>query len=500
MIHRIFGLRAKARMLMLCLALTLALPGCSSDETAFDATGDVRDANAPQPRFEPAGGSVSGYYPVTIRLAELGIDAASVRSIRFGGISAYDLVSQADGSLRAIVQGHPDGGPVEVELEMADQVITLDQPFVYQGHPDPRFARVVGFGASLSQGIQRCVPTHDGALMGPFAQMARHIGFYLPLPLLVRGLFPEVGVQDVGPPPLCIMPNTYPVMQMAVTDMVQKLYDPVEGVHSYAMGRVDPHIQPRLFATGNTSIGEFLNGVSDSNLGGAVLGHLVYEPLAGLFDPLTTTQLEHVLAASPTILMTADCFGNDLLWGILLGKTIDPAYSTPVEVLIPQIVQTVDTLAATGAEVFMANLPGTSLLPVTAERRAQALVDGILDIDDRIAAIDEIGLQANAALADAAARHPNVHIVDVHGWAARIATDGLHIGGGVLGPRKFGGLVGLDGVHFTSTGYAALANLFLEAMNEVLGTDFPPIDAEAVAATDFEQPSALMQTVLAACD
>ena len=172
---------------------------------------------------------------------------------------------------------------------------------------------------------------------------------------------------------------------------------------------------------------------------------------------------------------------------------------SPEAEILAGIAEVVDTLAALGSEVFLASLPGTSLLPVTAEKRRVSIEAGVTDVDERIAALDALTDRANAALAAAAAGHANVHIVDLHGWAARIATDGIAVGDQVLRPAKFGGLVGLDGIHFTDTGYAVVANVFLQAINAAWGTSFPQVDVAAVLANDPESPAVLAAAGLDAC-
>lgn len=46
-------------------------------------------------------------------------------------------------------------------------------------------------------------------------------------------------------------------------------------------------------------------------------------------------------------------------------------------------------------------------------------------------------------------------------------------------------------MHFTDTGYAMFANLFLETINEALGTEVPLIDLDPIAASDAGSPSAI---------
>jgi hypothetical protein len=53
-------------------------------------------------------------------------------------------------------------------------------------------------------------------------------------------------------------------------------------------------------------------------------------------------------------------------------------------------------------------------------------------------------------------------------------------------------LLGFDGVHFTDTGYALFANLFIDAINQSLGTKVPQIDMAAIVAADAGLPAAIL--------
>ena len=50
--------------------------------------------------------------------------------------------------------------------------------------------------------------------------------------------------------------------------------------------------------------------------------------------------------------------------------------------------------------------------------------------------------------------------------------------------RHAGGLFSLDGVHATNTGYAVLANAFINALNREFAAGIPLISIEQVAKTD----------------
>jgi len=103
-------------------------------------------------------------------------------------------------------------------------------------------------------------------------------------------------------------------------------------------------------------------------------------------------------------------------------------------------------------------------------------------IQDRTAAFNRI-------IADEA-RRTGAALVDVHRLLARARARGLVVGGQRLTTDFLGGLFSLDGIHPTNTGYAIIANAFIEAMNEVLHTWIRPVDLRAVRDADPLVPPA----------
>jgi GDSL-like Lipase/Acylhydrolase len=89
----------------------------------------------------------------------------------------------------------------------------------------------------------------------------------------------------------------------------------------------------------------------------------------------------------------------------------------------------------------------------------------------------------NVIIAGAAARFGAV-VVDVNTLFAGIAKNGYDVAGHHLTSQYFGGIFSLDAVHPTNTGYAILANAFIDRMNCELHTKIPPVNIEQVAATD----------------
>jgi hypothetical protein len=84
-----------------------------------------------------------------------------------------------------------------------------------------------------------------------------------------------------------------------------------------------------------------------------------------------------------------------------------------------------------------------------------------------------------------------MYVVDAAAAIEELAQTGLVVAGQSLRVAKFGGLLSFDGVHFTDTGYAMFANVFIEAVNQALGTAVPPVDLAAVIAGDAGSPAAI---------
>jgi lysophospholipase L1-like esterase len=75
-------------------------------------------------------------------------------------------------------------------------------------------------------------------------------------------------------------------------------------------------------------------------------------------------------------------------------------------------------------------------------------------------------------------------LVDINAVFAKTAASGVTISGYTGTFAFLGGIFSLDGIHPTNTGYAILANAFIDAMNSGIGTKIPDVDLVSVAATD----------------
>ena len=466
--------------------------------------------------LEPLTVAGSGYEDVTLQVPA-GIDLSTLQSARLGPHLGLD--PRVDGqSLTLWFQGAPEGTwALELTLSTGERV--LEQAIVVEAPIDPVFERVVALGASLTQGVQGGVPSQRGHLVSPSAQLARAVGVHHPLPVLVDPLLPQIGVVDIGEAPACEVPDVAGWVTSAATEVLTTFTDPDSGEFSYALTRLDPELEPFNVGVGNMNLGDYVDG-AQSDFVLRFLGHLTYEPNAGFSDPLSETPLERVEALEPTMVLLADTYGNDVIGAVVSGSTLKLSRVTDPEVFEPKAIELFERLAATGAEVFVATLPDPDVLPAAAEKRAgvvrearAAALEAGADPDAaEQSAVDEFDgvLQQIVERADLLRgivvrevdRHPNVHIVDLHGVLNRVRADGLEVGSDALYPQKLGGLVSTDGVHFSDTGYALVANAFLDTIEQELSLDVPRVDLESVYASDPYAIPALTTSTFdpAACD
>jgi len=486
----------RTRTLAWALLVVLAL-GCESPSSE----------EQPGETFEltPAAGSMSGYYPVQVSWTDEAPLAADVIAVRFGEIAAYDIQLVDDRAVSVIVQGNPEAGPVDVVLETADDGFTLVEAFTYDPPLDPAFESVVAVGASFTQGIQSAVPSDHGTLASPGARLSSQLGAWMPLPQLIPDLFPAMSVDDVGPVPECETPSVVSYLGWSAVEALNQMLDPDTGEFGFQWARVDPDQEVRNLAVGGLRVAEVVDSPADDDFYRQFLAHIVFDPYGGLYDPVPHTPLELTADLEPTIIVSADLYGNDLVTAIVEGNDIDPSEVTSLEDFTASVTEAVDQMAATGAQVFLTNVPQPSLVPAAAERRRWLVSQGWTteeEVNEALAEIDAMAEDFNAVFDDVCAQHDNVHVVDLVGLVEDLREDGIVVGDQTVTIRRFGGLVSLDGLHFSDTGYAVLANEIIETINAELGTDVPLADLEAIVATDPYAPHNLEAAGLdiSACD
>ena len=415
--------------------------------------------------------------------AEVAVDQP-IDGVLVGDRVGYDL-AQSDGVLSFTVQGG-SGEQAVTLVDTEGALLLVDGPLVYDAPVDGLFDRVVGIGASLTMGVQDGVPTTDAQLMSPGAQITRAAGADYGIPLLVDPLFPKIGPEHLGPTPDCALPSVGKHVTDAVIDVLGRLNDD-EGDFQYGLGRVDPDMTPHNAAVGGYQISDLTTGTDEFTKG--FIGHLVLDPYGGMDDDIAVSQVQLVLEHDPTLVLSFDTFGNDIIGAVVLGNEIEVANITDETAFLDAVDRLLVPLGASNAQVFLSNSPRPGLLPA-----GRLLVAESDDPDAAQLLVDEadaITVRYNGLLADAARAYDNIYIVDSWAYAEQLNAAGMDVGGQHLDVLRFGGLLSLDGVHFTDAGYATMAQLFLDAIEAELGVAVTPLDLEAIVAADDRSPAAL---------
>ena len=95
----------------------------------------------------------------------------------------------------------------------------------------------------------------------------------------------------------------------------------------------------------------------------------------------------------------------------------------------------------------------------------------------------------------AQAKTANATLVDINALFNQVAANGVTING-VTGTTAFlGGVFSLDGIHPTNTGYAVVANTFIDTMNASFNTKTADVALGPVAAADPLWPTNLAKTI-----
>jgi hypothetical protein len=411
-------------------------------------------------------------------------------SVHVGRVAAYDVARSGDDGVRFTVQGHPAGG--RQSIEVTGHGVTVQAGFIDYALAE---RRVVAFGASLSMGTQDASVGRHSQLNGPSALIAKQLGAYLGLPLVKPGFLPKIEVSDIDPV-TCALPEDVfaTVGQRAQATLLPKLTD-AQGNIVLSRVREDPDLVATDVAIGGETVPAVVGHPHD--VMGVLLEHIAWDPRApadALVNPPLSSQLDRVAELAPTLLFSFDLIVNDYnnvnldTDGIpdLSAVTSDEAFRTALE----RVLAVTD---ATGADVFLATGPDSTLLPRYDAKVAKLKAAGYSDADAtgwRTQLSQRVD-QLNALLLDEASTHPRIHVVDLHQRIGEIWGTGVDVGGEHLTTAPLHGLLSLDGMHFSDTGNALLANFFIDAMNAQLNLGIEKVELTAVHAADPYSPRAL---------
>lgn len=459
----------------LVVAASLLFAACSAD-------------HGPRLTASPSHASMFGQVDVTFSgdVAALG----DIQSVTVGGIAAYNL-RPTDGGLTVTLQGAPTPGAVEVAVLGSAGSSLHHAAFTY----DPPVAGVplvwAAFGASYTHGCVSLGIDARTQVRGITGDIAGAAGVYLGLPLFVDGLMQELQPSDFNAD--CSPKSGSSIDAGKLLNQIgDKLTDPATGLYDLRRGRIDPTLVPRNVAVGGSKVSDVLTG------GGsyvALLENLVEDPNVQGGDAISKpdlSQIDRLEKLDPDVAFTTDLLGNDMDMAVIQSDDLHPETATPLATVQAGLTEMMSRLGRLHGQYFIANMPSLTAVPNVAVLRAQLVAAGTSTdaFDAKVKQLDDLADGYNAALVQAVAPYPNLHIVD---FKAEVATQlaGIRVGGEWLTADRFGGLFSLDGLHLTDTAYALYANLFIDSINGVLNAQIPHVDPDAIHATDRDAPSVL---------
>ncbi len=457
------------RAFALSLAAVVAWGGCYGD-TGIKLT------------VSPDHASLFGQTDVTISG-----DLASLGDVGYFSVAGVQVVNPrwTPTSVTVTLQGAPAPGRYDIVIRGSRGLTIQHNLFTYDPPPAGVPLKWMAFGASFTQGTESNGIDPHTQVFGVSGQIAKAARIFLGLPLFNPQVTPPLRTSDFYPDCTQI-PGTG-----AGADTLQTVAtSPYTGFFDLRYARLDWTMKNRNVAVGGAKVSDILDGVH-GNI--ALLAHIVNDPDIDYSDSIsaeTTSMIDRVEALDPDIGFTTDLLGNDLDEAVTQDNDLDPTLITPIDQVAPLLQTMMQRLGKLHGQYFIANMPSLTFVPHVVALR-KALVDAGKDttaFDAKVAQIDAATDVYNQALTDAMAPYPNLHIVDFKQYVADV-RGGVTVGGEQLTVGHWGGMISLDDLHLTDTGYALYAQKFIDAINAVEHTQIPAVDVEAVHAQDALAPA-----------
>jgi lysophospholipase L1-like esterase len=368
----------------------------------------------------------------------------------------------------------------------------------------PGFETTVVIGDSLSAGFQNGSLLDSQQPNGWPNLVAKQAGFGLTLPLIAPPGAPAVlQLISIGPPPV------------------------IEPASGTSMGRENPLAQPYDLAVPGHNLNDLIN--TTPVLVPTSGQELLTAAVLALPLSIPRTQLQAAIFLKPTMLFLW-IGNNDALNAAFAGT---PAVLTPVSTFSSEYQQLIAALhSQTKAKLIIANIPDVTQIPyltpaaliigeVSAASGLPAAVvsallgirpgdlvnaTGLAEVEAAIAALEhgqkptpltddgfldaaEIAQvqstvnQYNAVIAQQVTAARDI-LVDIHTYLGSLVENGITINNYPATTAFLGGLFSLDGIHPTNTGYALIANQYIQAINAGMNTRIAPVDVSSIASSD----------------
>ncbi len=364
------------------------------------------------------------------------------------------------------------------------------------------FSSVYFLGDSLTAGFQSGSLIDTAQPHGWAPQVTQQVGFPITLPLIAPPGAPnQITLVSLSPLVLGTLPGT-------------------------TTGRDDFSIQPTNVAVPGALLTDVLNtvpllnpGTGQQQLNQLVLGY------PGFGYGRAYSQAQQAAAANPTTIFLW-IGNNDALVADETGMpssmtpltTFTTQYETLIEYLqentnahlvignipdvtaVPYLTPAVEVLGEASLETGLpvatlsavlgivpgdlVNPTGTAEIPLilTGQQAGPISDAGVLSIAEQamvkaqVTAFNQVIAQNATAV--------GATLVDINALFAQTTANGL-VENGIPGTTAFlGGVFSLDGIHPTNTGYAVIANKFIDSVNAGLKKSYPDVNVAAIAAVD----------------
>jgi hypothetical protein len=412
-----------------------------------------------------------------------------IQSVTLNGIQALDVAATSS-SISLTLQGAPTPGPAHVVIAGTSGQGFNDKAFTYDAPLGAAPVTWAAFGASLTMGAQSGGLSPHGQLMSYDSQLARAAGVYLGPPLVVEAFAPPLQPTDFAQD--C---NTIVQPGNLAANILTVATDPTTHDPDLRRARRDATLATRNFSVGGATIAD---SVSPATGKVGILERVAELPdgvPSALFEPpLARSQIDRLVALDPDVAISADLLFDDCEPAVAGRNDLHPEKMTEPSTIKAELETIAKRLGALHGQYFIGNLPPLDVLPVVADIRKYAIASGVESnaaFDAKLAAIHAVEQQYNDALAAALAPYPNMHVVDVSTVLVTKIVPGVEIGGQKITGAKFGGLFSLDFRHLTDTGYALLANVFIDAINQTMNLHVQEVDVAAVLSLDALSPAHL---------
>jgi lysophospholipase L1-like esterase len=373
------------------------------------------------------------------------------------------------------------------------------------------FSNTIFLGDSLTAGYQSGSLLDTAQVHGWANLVATQAAFNITLPLIAPPGAPSVlQLVSVGPPPV------------------------ITAAPGTTTGRDNPAIQPTDLAVPGAFLNDVLNTIPLANpaAGQQQINQLVLG-FPGLGYGQDYSQAGFAIKAQPTTIFL--WIGNND--ALIADETGMPSSMTSVANFTTQYQALILQLATmTPAHLVIANIPDVTQVPYLqpaalilgeysqATGLPSAVLSGLLGIvpgdyvnptglaeipailggtqkgpltdSGVLSASEVVTVQAqvvafNQVIA-AQAKAANATLVDINALFAQVVASGLTINGYTGTASFLGGFFALDGIHPTNTGYAVVANKFIDTMNSTISTKIPDVSLASVAAADPLWPPNLL--------